>query len=1224
MALETGESLYWRAGIDNAAMQVGAQEAVAIITSMAEAIKKIDPFAIVGTMAAIGLGKVAHEATAFSISVTESMKEVESISSEVRDNITAYTNSVVDMSTRIPESADKLSKALYQVISAGYDGAAALQLLEVSATAAVAGVTDTYTAVDGLTTVLNAFGLKASEASRISDIMFQTVKIGKTEFPDLAQNMSIVASLAAASKVEFEEVAAAVATLTQKGVPTAMAMTQIRAAIIAMNETLGDGWANTMTLQEGMAAMIEKAGGSTTALRELTGRVEGMNAILSIAGDGLELANQHLEAMKNSAGASADAFAIMSEKLSVQSTILKNNMLAMLKPIGDYIGDKLLGLFKSMNSLFDEQVDANTAIISSSNDFIRLLGEEKVELKSLTSEIDRLRKIKDKTVQDTDDLATAEKSLAIVMQIDVSDALASAESRMDLYNRAKERGIEIDREIIAMRRDIAAAELEVMTLQKQQYMLETDEHTERLKRIASEREALRQQTKSAVSGIAGRVDLGGPQVGGGWKSLGVGFSAEKMNLSIEAEVEKTIESLKAEGIVIDGLEGKLNDINKRRFEGKDVTEEEAALLSEIYQKHTGIQKLDNEFALAEKERTLEIKKQNLSIESQQKLLEGLNKAVESGATSYGDKKPAGLTAKALKPLKDYRFDEESITSHIAKMKKAYADYENIIKWYGEDTASLVDPTLMTYGTSYEEYLKNLLEATKENAKAQKVVYAELSDYRAEQAEEAARKEKEAERKARELTVEQKNLLKTNVGKIDRDMLAEHAANLMKEAEKYEENSEMRQFWLEKYDAAMDEVHQREMEHLQNVGDAFSELADLVGTFDSGLSTILRDTASVVRDINSITNATDKWSKAGGIFSIATTAIGLFSGLFSGNSGQTYEEKLAKQMERLNKATQKQIDLLRQMSGLESISGLRTLFDTLETEISGYSKKIDELVVRRGSVRAMEYSTLKDLLGEYNLDDLDPYNLPDGWRMTSSQTAAFESLADAIADAKAQLAEYRDEYNELLTGTTADSIADSIAEGFKNGLRSAEDFADTFEDLMRNALVNTFKQSILNSLIEPIYAEMAARSEDAEGLSEYDIWTLGIDFQLAIQAATKSWENYEKIMEAAGLSLSDSESSSATGLTGAIAGITEETAGVLAGQFNAVRMNTAEIINSVNGLSGGANLANMVDRMDDLLESNNKIVVNTAFLRPIYQLLQKELSGVSVTYTDINSMRAMGG
>jgi len=88
-------------------------------------------------------------------------------------------------------------------------------------------------------------------------------------------------------------------------------MTQIRAAMIAMNKELGDGWTATMTLQEGMQAMSDKAGGSATALKELTGRVEGTLGILALTGKNAKGAAEDLEAMTNSAGNANKAFDTM-------------------------------------------------------------------------------------------------------------------------------------------------------------------------------------------------------------------------------------------------------------------------------------------------------------------------------------------------------------------------------------------------------------------------------------------------------------------------------------------------------------------------------------------------------------------------------------------------------------------------------------------------------------------------------------------------------------------------------------------------------------------------------------------------------------------------------------------------------------------------------------------------------------------------------------------------
>ena len=95
-------------------------------------------------------------------------------------------------------------------------------------------MTDTETAVDGLTTVMNAFKGQNIDATKAADIMFATVKAGKTDFAQLSASLFNVAPLAAAANVKFQDVSAALATLTAQGTPTSVATTQIRAAIQAI------------------------------------------------------------------------------------------------------------------------------------------------------------------------------------------------------------------------------------------------------------------------------------------------------------------------------------------------------------------------------------------------------------------------------------------------------------------------------------------------------------------------------------------------------------------------------------------------------------------------------------------------------------------------------------------------------------------------------------------------------------------------------------------------------------------------------------------------------------------------------------------------------------------------------------------------------------------------------------------------------------------------------
>lgn len=220
----------------------------------------------------------------------------------------ALRRQIVGMAGDLGVAKSELAGGLYQALSAGVPKDNVLTFLSVAAKAAVADMGDTATAVDGLTTVMNAFKIPFTEAQKIADLMFTTVKNGKTTFGELAANLSTVAPIAASNGIAFEQIAAAIATLTKQGTPTAQAMTQIRAAIIGLNENLGDGWSKTMTLQEAFGKMTEKAGGSQVKLKELMGRVEGVSAVLGITGQNAKMATKDLAAMSNAAGSADEAF----------------------------------------------------------------------------------------------------------------------------------------------------------------------------------------------------------------------------------------------------------------------------------------------------------------------------------------------------------------------------------------------------------------------------------------------------------------------------------------------------------------------------------------------------------------------------------------------------------------------------------------------------------------------------------------------------------------------------------------------------------------------------------------------------------------------------------------------------------------------------------------------------------------------------------------------------
>lgn len=345
-------ALYMATGIDNSGLYSGRKEAIGIIRAMAGEITSFDVFGGIGISAGIAFAKAAKGAYDFEKQFQQSMKEVATLSSGIKGNLTDYMNQILDITKEIPIQANDAAKALYQIVSAGHDGADGMKILKVSAKAAIGGVTDTATAADAVTTVLNAYKMNAGEAERVSNQLFKTVKLGKTDFGQLGKSIAQAAPIAASFGIDLKEVLAAVASITKQGVPTAEAMTKIRAAILGTANHLGDAAFKGRTFQEALQLIYNEANGSSTKMKELLGTDEALQAALMVTGDNAKGAAADLNEVGNSAGAAKAAFEEMASSTQNQLQLLQNNITDFLRPMGEAIIKEVSDIASSFNEAF--------------------------------------------------------------------------------------------------------------------------------------------------------------------------------------------------------------------------------------------------------------------------------------------------------------------------------------------------------------------------------------------------------------------------------------------------------------------------------------------------------------------------------------------------------------------------------------------------------------------------------------------------------------------------------------------------------------------------------------------------------------------------------------------------------------------------------------------------------------------------------------------------------
>ena len=314
--------------------------------------------------AATALAGIAIAGTRAAIDFEAGMREVftllPQLSAESRDKMSADVQAFAAEAGVLP---DEVVPALYQAISAGVPQDNVFEFLRVANAAAVGGVTDLETAVDGITSVVNAYGSDVISAAEASDLMFTAVKLGKTTFGELSASLFNVIPQASALGVEFGDVTAALAAMTAQGTPTSVATTQMRQLFVELSKAGGDA-SDTFTQLAGKTfkEFIASGGNVQTALQlmekhaqdtgvgvnDLFGSVEAGNAALALTGKGTEAFGNALAEMGDSAGATQAAFETMQASNAQQMKKIRANIAVVLIQLGDQflpILSKLLDWF---------------------------------------------------------------------------------------------------------------------------------------------------------------------------------------------------------------------------------------------------------------------------------------------------------------------------------------------------------------------------------------------------------------------------------------------------------------------------------------------------------------------------------------------------------------------------------------------------------------------------------------------------------------------------------------------------------------------------------------------------------------------------------------------------------------------------------------------------------------------------------------------------------------
>ena len=223
--------------------------------------------------------------------------------------------------------------------------------------------------------------------------------------------------------------------------------------------------------------------------------------------------------------------------------------------------------------------------------------------------------------------------------------------------------------------------------------------------------------------------------------------------------------------------------------------------------------------------------------------------------------------------------------------------------------------------------------------------------------------------------------------------------------------------------------------------------------------------------------------------------------------------------------------------------------------------------------------------------------------------------DKVRDWKEQYAELGRQIQDMYESIAKDilqtdakdfagMLGDALVEAFKKGKDASKAFEQTVNEVLQNAIVNQLKKRFLEQqlqgALDNLMGSMGYWNGDNfifDGLTDAEIE----EFKAKVQAASNNFNQALSIYK--DLFKDITEDNTDESLTGAVKGVTEETASLVAGQINAVRINQLE--------------ATAILRQQ--LQALNTIAANTAFNRYLVKLDRI----VALLEKSDNSLRSQG-
>ena len=294
-------------------------------------------------------------------------------------HLKGYESTIMRISNQTGLSAKDMSEGMYQAISSLGDGGKETEkIFGTMAKSAKAGGAEVKDSVALISAGMKGYNSVSDEtAQKISDLAFNTAKLGVTTFPEMAKSMQPLFPLSSSLNLSYEELFGSMATLTGVTGNTAEVSTQMKAVFSNLMKPTGDmqkliekyGYQNgaAMIKSEGLAGTLgilqKETGGQSDQLAKLFSSTEALTAMTALTGSQYDTFNEKTKQLQNSTGATQTAFDKLktpADRIRISINMFKNTMISFGKTVmntaAPYIvkfSEKIQELQKWFNGLSD-------------------------------------------------------------------------------------------------------------------------------------------------------------------------------------------------------------------------------------------------------------------------------------------------------------------------------------------------------------------------------------------------------------------------------------------------------------------------------------------------------------------------------------------------------------------------------------------------------------------------------------------------------------------------------------------------------------------------------------------------------------------------------------------------------------------------------------------------------------------------------------------------------